>query len=302
MTAGEIVAVVLGMVSVQALFAGLAGWIGGLISDKMRQGRQAELDARIRHLESALETARHIHRAQFDREFEIYRELWERLQAASAIVIGLHQPIALGQREIAQVFGVTTRTIQRWEERGLVELGRQLVDEEVRLGRLDGEGVLAGKEGVGRREPLRTSPSRLDAARRPASAKGYPLRAPKWRNGRRGGLKIRCPKGRVSSNLTFGTRFPPRGGNDYPAMRLARTPRSRARTNRRDGFRTAGRAGRPLSAGGESARRIDRGIRTGSWERGRPDPPTPRKAALMPAPGRPRPRRQGGSHGYGSCA
>ncbi len=28
---------------------------------------------------------------------------------------------------------------------------------------------------------------------------------PKWRNGRRGGLKIRCPQGRVSSILTFGT-------------------------------------------------------------------------------------------------
>ena len=28
---------------------------------------------------------------------------------------------------------------------------------------------------------------------------------PKWRNGRRGGLKIRGPQGRVSSNLTFGT-------------------------------------------------------------------------------------------------
>jgi hypothetical protein len=37
-----------------------------------------------------------------------------------------------------------------------------------------------------------------------------PLRAvrfaePKWRNGRRGRLKIGCPKGRVSSILTFGT-------------------------------------------------------------------------------------------------
>ena len=28
---------------------------------------------------------------------------------------------------------------------------------------------------------------------------------PKWRNGRRGGLKNRCPNGHVSSTLTFGT-------------------------------------------------------------------------------------------------
>ena len=28
---------------------------------------------------------------------------------------------------------------------------------------------------------------------------------PKWRNGRRDGLKNHCPKGRVSSTLTFGT-------------------------------------------------------------------------------------------------
>ena len=34
--------------------------------------------------------------------------------------------------------------------------------------------------------------------------RGY-SHVPKWRNGRRGGLKIRGPRGRVSSNLTFGT-------------------------------------------------------------------------------------------------
>jgi hypothetical protein len=34
--------------------------------------------------------------------------------------------------------------------------------------------------------------------------RGY-SHVPKWRNGRRGGLKIRGPQGRVSSNLTFGT-------------------------------------------------------------------------------------------------
>ena len=28
---------------------------------------------------------------------------------------------------------------------------------------------------------------------------------PEWRNGRRGGLKIRCPEGRVGSNPTLGT-------------------------------------------------------------------------------------------------
>ena len=28
---------------------------------------------------------------------------------------------------------------------------------------------------------------------------------PKWRNGRRGGLKNRCPQGRDSSTLSFGT-------------------------------------------------------------------------------------------------
>jgi hypothetical protein len=27
---------------------------------------------------------------------------------------------------------------------------------------------------------------------------------PEWRNGRRGGLKIRCPQGRVGSSPTFG--------------------------------------------------------------------------------------------------
>jgi hypothetical protein len=29
--------------------------------------------------------------------------------------------------------------------------------------------------------------------------------APKWRNGRRAGFKIRCPQGRVGSTPTFGT-------------------------------------------------------------------------------------------------
>lgn len=31
------------------------------------------------------------------------------------------------------------------------------------------------------------------------------LIGPKWRNGRRAGLKIRCPHGRVGSSPTFGT-------------------------------------------------------------------------------------------------
>lgn len=33
-------------------------------------------------------------------------------------------------------------------------------------------------------------------------------RRPKWRNGRRGALKMLCSKGRVGSNPTFGTTKP----------------------------------------------------------------------------------------------
>lgn len=33
-----------------------------------------------------------------------------------------------------------------------------------------------------------------------------PEKMPKWRNGRRAGLKILCPQGRVGSTPTFGTK------------------------------------------------------------------------------------------------
>src|SRR5262249_2281292 len=72
---------------------------------------------------------------------------------------------------------------------------------------------------------------------------GYAARAlpcgdrPEWRNGRRGGLKIRCPKGRVGSNPTSGTPSDQRQHSD-PWMTQTHPDRSPESQNGHRGLRT----------------------------------------------------------------
>ena len=57
---------------------------------------------------------------------------------------------------------------------------------------------------------------------------------PRWRNGRRGGLKIRCPKGRVGSTPSLGTTSVTHSGATHPAKtRMAQSigPSTQPRAN-----------------------------------------------------------------------
>ena len=69
-----------------------------------------------------------------------------------------------------------------------------------------------------RADRIATAARRL---RRPRASR-YAVVGRSGGTGRRGGLKIRCPRGRVSSNLTFGTTFPPSGCTGRPALDFSR--------------------------------------------------------------------------------
>jgi hypothetical protein len=94
---------------------------------------------------------------------------------------------------------------------------------------------------AGSRRGARPAGAALPLPRARASMR--PHARPGWRNGRRAGLKILCPRGRVGSNPTPGTGGP--SGQRVPGARCL----SLARRLRRPGARGRGRRRPPRRAG-----------------------------------------------------
>jgi hypothetical protein len=68
-----------GILSVQALLAGFGGWLGKVWAERIAREESAVLQRQIDKLKVALDIASHISKAQYDVEFKIYRELWEKM-------------------------------------------------------------------------------------------------------------------------------------------------------------------------------------------------------------------------------
>lgn len=75
MTIGEFA----GLLSLQAVLAALAGWLGKVWAERVARTEQARLTERLTRLESSLEAVTHIHKAQYEKEFQIYCDLWIKL-------------------------------------------------------------------------------------------------------------------------------------------------------------------------------------------------------------------------------
>lgn len=76
-----------GVLSLQVVLSALAAWIGKIWADRIARKEQARLNERIRHIEASLEAATHVTKAQYDREFEIYRDLWEKMLTATGVLL-----------------------------------------------------------------------------------------------------------------------------------------------------------------------------------------------------------------------
>ena len=76
-----------GLLSLQVVLSGLAAWLGKVWAERIASGEQAKLDERLRCIEASLEAVTHVTKAQFETEFEIYRELWDRMLTATGMFL-----------------------------------------------------------------------------------------------------------------------------------------------------------------------------------------------------------------------
>jgi len=83
MTAGDFA----GVLSLQVILSGLAAWLGKVCAERIARREQANLSERLRRVEAALDAAAHVTKAQYEREFEIYRDLWDKMLMASRVVL-----------------------------------------------------------------------------------------------------------------------------------------------------------------------------------------------------------------------
>ncbi len=113
-----------GLVSLPTIIAGLTAWLGGIQAGRIARKEQADLNERLGRVEAGLVPASHISKAQYEREFEIYRDLWDKLIDASGVVVSVtalrdqtlpkEADHSIKQREIiTKVAGELASTVER---------------------------------------------------------------------------------------------------------------------------------------------------------------------------------------------